>query len=171
MYTYLVPHYTVSKNEISAYAIFTIRTRNLGKSHKLSRLEQKNLQFTVSKILFKQGVDHKEYTEGPRITWILELGRNSITQNVCKCNFFKHSQLAQVPPFTHKMAKNCISRFPVSGNSIGWGSLINTEGPALRAFWDLEKTVLHEIRVSGTVVGPLLVQKSPTCTYISQKLW
>ena len=43
--------------------------------------------------------------------------------------------------------------------------------PALRAFWDLEKTVLHEIRVSGTVVGPLLLRKSPTCTYISQKPW
>jgi hypothetical protein len=28
--------------------------------------------------------------------------------------------------------------------------------PALRAFWDLEKTVLHEIRVSGTVGSPLL---------------
>ena len=27
---------------------------------------------------------------------------------------------------------------------------------ALCAFWDLEKTVLHEINVSGTVVGPLL---------------
>ena len=39
--------------------------------------------------------------------------------------------------------------------------------PALRAFWDLEKTVLHEIHVSGTVVNPLLTQKSPTCTYIS----
>ena len=24
--------------------------------------------------------------------------------------------------------------------------------PALRTFWDLEKTVLHEIRVSGTVL-------------------
>ena len=43
--------------------------------------------------------------------------------------------------------------------------------PALRAFWDLEKTVLHEIRVSGTVVSPLLTRKSPTCTYISQKPW
>ena len=43
--------------------------------------------------------------------------------------------------------------------------------PALRAFWDLEKTVLHEIRVSGTVVNPLLMRKSPTCTYISQKPW
>ena len=38
--------------------------------------------------------------------------------------------------------------------------------PALRAFWDLEKTVLHEIRASGTVVSPLLTQKSPTCVYI-----
>ena len=27
---------------------------------------------------------------------------------------------------------------------------------ALCAFWDLEKTVLNEIRVSGTVVSPLL---------------
>ena len=43
--------------------------------------------------------------------------------------------------------------------------------PALRAFWDLEKTVLHEIRVSGTVVNPLITQKSPTCTYMSQKPW
>ena len=34
--------------------------------------------------------------------------------------------------------------------------------PALRAFWDFEKTVLHEIRVSGTVGGPLLTRKSPT---------
>ena len=25
--------------------------------------------------------------------------------------------------------------------------------PALRPFWDLEKTVLHEIRVSGTVIS------------------
>ena len=33
--------------------------------------------------------------------------------------------------------------------------------PALCPFWDLEKTVLHEIRDSGTVVGPLLTRKSP----------
>ena len=38
--------------------------------------------------------------------------------------------------------------------------------PALRAFWDLEKTVLHEIIVGG----PLLTQKYPTW-YISQKPW
>ena len=43
--------------------------------------------------------------------------------------------------------------------------------PALRAFWDLEKTVLHEICVSGTAGGPILTQKSPTCMYISQKPW
>ena len=30
--------------------------------------------------------------------------------------------------------------------------------PALRAFWDLGKTMLHKIRVSGTVVNPLLTQ-------------
>ena len=46
-----------------------------------------------------------------------------------------------------------------------------TEGLALHAFWNLEKTVLHEICVSGTVGGPLLTQKSPTCTYISKKPW
>ena len=40
--------------------------------------------------------------------------------------------------------------------------------PALRAFWDLEKTVLHEIRVSGTVLRSPTNAKSPTCTYISQ---
>ena len=33
--------------------------------------------------------------------------------------------------------------------------------PTLCAFWDLEKPVLHEIRVSGTELGPLLTQKSP----------
>ena len=44
--------------------------------------------------------------------------------------------------------------------------------PALRGFWDLNKTVLHEICVSGTVRGSLLMQKSPTCTYyISQNPW
>ena len=32
---------------------------------------------------------------------------------------------------------------------------------ALPAFWDLEKSVLHEIYVSGTAVDPLLTQKSP----------
>ena len=31
----------------------------------------------------------------------------------------------------------------------------------LRAFWDLEKNVLHEIPVSGTLVSLLLTQKSP----------
>ena len=37
--------------------------------------------------------------------------------------------------------------------------------PALRAFWDLEKTVLHEIRVSGTVLWSLLTLIPPlTCT-------
>ena len=43
--------------------------------------------------------------------------------------------------------------------------------PALRTFWDLEKTMLHEIRVNGTVGGSQLMQKSPTCTYICKKPW
>ena len=41
--------------------------------------------------------------------------------------------------------------------------------PTLREFWDLKKTVLRKIRVSGTVRGPQLTQKSPTLAYISQK--
>jgi hypothetical protein len=43
--------------------------------------------------------------------------------------------------------------------------------PPYADFGTWKKTVLHEIGVSGTVVGPLLTQKSPTCTYISQKPW
>ena len=43
--------------------------------------------------------------------------------------------------------------------------------PALRAFWDLEKTVLHEIHVSGTVLWSPTNPKIPTCTCISQKPW
>ena len=41
--------------------------------------------------------------------------------------------------------------------------------PVLRAFWDLEKTVLHEIRVSGTLLWSPTNANSPTYTYISQK--
>ena len=41
--------------------------------------------------------------------------------------------------------------------------------PALRVFWDLEKTVLHEICVSGTVLWSPTNANSPT--YISQKPW
>ena len=41
--------------------------------------------------------------------------------------------------------------------------------PALRVFWDSEKTVLHETRVSGTVLWSLTNANSPTYTFISQK--
>ena len=41
--------------------------------------------------------------------------------------------------------------------------------PALRSFWDLEKIVLDEIRVSGTVLWSPTFANSPTYTYISQK--
>ena len=41
--------------------------------------------------------------------------------------------------------------------------------PKLRAFWDLEKTVLHGIRVSGTVLWSPINANSPTYMYISQK--
>ena len=51
------------------------------------------------------------------------------------------------------------------------GAIRDTEGPCLMRILGLGKKVLHEIRVSGTVVNPLLTRKSPTCTYISQKLW
>ena len=58
--------------------------------------------------------------------------------------------------------------------SLLWNSYrydITTEGPRLRRILGLGRTVLHEICGSGTVVYPLLTQKSPTCMYISQKLW
>ena len=42
--------------------------------------------------------------------------------------------------------------------------------PAYADFWDFKKPTLPEICVSGTVGGPLLTLKSPTCAYISQKL-
>ena len=42
--------------------------------------------------------------------------------------------------------------------------------PALRAFWDLEKTMLHETRVSGTVLWFPTNANSPTYPYISQKM-
>ena len=41
----------------------------------------------------------------------------------------------------------------------------------LHGFWDLKKTALREICVSGTIGSPLLMLKSPACTYISQKSW
>ena len=43
--------------------------------------------------------------------------------------------------------------------------------PALRSFWDLEKTVLHETSVSGTVLWSPTNANSPTYTYISKKTW
>ena len=43
--------------------------------------------------------------------------------------------------------------------------------PTLLAFWDLEKTLLHEIRVSGTVLWSPTNANSTTYTYISQKPW
>ena len=41
--------------------------------------------------------------------------------------------------------------------------------PALRVFWDLKKTVLHETLGSGTVLWSPTNANSPTYTYISQK--
>ena len=38
--------------------------------------------------------------------------------------------------------------------------------PALRAFWDLEKTVLHKICVSGTVLWSPTNANSPTYMYL-----
>ena len=49
--------------------------------------------------------------------------------------------------------------------------ILDTEGPALRVFWDLEKPALHEIRDSGTVPWSPINANSPTCTYISLKPW
>ena len=43
--------------------------------------------------------------------------------------------------------------------------------PTLCTFWDLEKTVLHEIRLSGTVLWSPTNVNSPTYMYISRKTW
>ena len=43
--------------------------------------------------------------------------------------------------------------------------------PALCVFWDLEKTVLHKTRVSGTVLWSPTNANSPIYMYISQKPW
>ena len=40
--------------------------------------------------------------------------------------------------------------------------------PALGPFWDLEETVLDEVRVSGTVGGSLLTQKIP-CLHVHKQ--
>ena len=40
--------------------------------------------------------------------------------------------------------------------------------PALLGFWDFKRTALRKICVSGTVGGPLITRKSPTCAYIGQ---
>ena len=50
-----------------------------------------------------------------------------------------------------------------------WSNCPIQRVPALRVFWDLEKTVLHEPRVSGTVLWSPTNAYSPTYTYISQK--
>ena len=55
----------------------------------------------------------------------------------------------------------------MSRNFLVW----TTERPALRVFLDLEKTVLHETRVSGTVLWSPTSANSPTYMYISQKTW
>ena len=36
---------------------------------------------------------------------------------------------------------------------------LNIKGPRLKCIWDLEKTVLHEIRVSGTVLSYIIAKK------------
>ena len=44
-----------------------------------------------------------------------------------------------------------------------------TEGPRITRVSGLQKKpVLCKIRISGTLGGPLLMQKSPTCAYIGQ---
>ena len=53
------------------------------------------------------------------------------------------------------MQQNTISLKNPKRNNINRLQIVQRV-PALRAFWDLEKTVLHQIRVSGTVVSPLL---------------
>ena len=60
----------------------------------------------------------------------------------------------------------CTSKHPGNHHSssidVNWNiEFFLQRVPALREFWDFEKTVLHEMRVSGTVVSPLLTQNTP----------
>ena len=69
---------------------------------------------------------------------------------------------------------NLIQCDPIWSNLIQfnpiWSNMFQLQMvPALRAFWDLEKTVLHEIRVSETVLWSPTNTNSPTYMYISQK--
>ena len=50
------------------------------------------------------------------------------------------------------------------------GPRLTRRVPALRGVQNLKKTVICKIGISGTVGGPLLMQKSSTCPNISQKL-
>ena len=66
---------------------------------------------------------------------------------------------------------------PVELGTVDWATIASINFskkrvqrvPALRFFWDLEKTVLHETRVIGTVLWSPTNANSPTYTYISQK--
>ena len=57
------------------------------------------------------------------------------------------------PTYLFLKAKSCIGGDSETAYFVGTRFTFNivvTRGPALHAFWDLEKTVLHETRVSGT---------------------
>ena len=102
---------------------------------------------------------------------------------VCFLFWVYHKKFGQI--IQHGINVNTTLPSPKRGKKISWipskratlnCSLIQFEqtyrgSPPIRGFWDLKKPELHEIRVSGTVGGPLLTRKSPTCTYISQKPW
>ena len=52
-----------------------------------------------------------------------------------------------------------------------WAAPITGMGRRQCLPFSQKKTELRKIHVSGTVGDPLLTRKSPTCAYISQKLW
>ena len=89
----------------------------------------------------------------------------------CKCNL----KLFKVRPSNACERKSIWTR-PIDGKCYQQGIffdqvpfLLVQRVPALRAFSDLEKTVLHETRLSGTILWSPTNANSPTYTYISQK--
>ena len=75
----------------------------------------------------------------------------------------------------HALALKVMLRLSIEELIVGTGHaqitqlVTHTVRHRLMPILGLEKTVLREIRVSGTVGDPLLRQKSPTFAYISQK--
>ena len=94
-----------------------------------------------------------------RLSWLSQL----------RTLFFQQSQCALKIP--DQIVGEVSSKYLTSSTLIAdhKGETSIQRVPALRGFWDLEKTVLHEIHVSRTVLWSPTNANSPTYTFVSQK--